>query len=54
VLFLRKLPCQGDSIKGKPPVVMQTWKLVRGIPYNVSWGRSSLYSRVHSALILRT
>ena len=39
--FLRKLPRQGDSIKGELPAVMRTLKLVRGIPSNVSWYRSS-------------
>ena len=31
---------------------MRTQKLVRGNPSNVSWGRSSLYSCIHSALNL--
>lgn len=51
---VRKLPRQGDSIKGELPAVMRTRKLVGGIPSNVSWGRSSWYSRIHSALISRT
>lgn len=50
----RKLPRQGDSGKGELPAVIRARKLAGGIPSNVSWGRSSLYSRTHSALISRT
>ena len=51
---IRKLPRQGDSVKGELPTVWRVLNSDGGIPSNVSWGRSSLYSRIHSALISRT
>jgi len=52
--FRRKLPHQGDSVEGELPTVWCALNSDGGIPSNVSWGRSSLYSRIHSALISRT
>jgi len=45
---------QGDIIKEELSAVIRARKLARVIPSNVSWGRSLSYSRIHSALFLRT
>ena len=50
----RKLPRQGDSIKGELPAVCRALNRDGGTRPKASWGRSSLYSRIHSALISRT
>ncbi len=53
-LSLCKLPRQGDTSKGE--VLASRWAryMAGGIPSSVSWGRSSLYSCIHWALISRT
>ena len=51
---VRKLPRQGDSIKGELPAVCRALNRDGGTRPKASWGRSSLYSCIHSALISRT
>ncbi len=50
----RKLPRQGDSVKGELPAVCRALNRDGGTRPKVSCGRSSLYSRIHCALISRT
>ena len=53
-LSRRKLPRQGDRVRGE---LLTVWCALHSdgvIPSNVPWGRSSLYSRIHAALISRT
>jgi hypothetical protein len=50
----RKLPCQGDTSKGELLAVIWARYVAGGTRAKASWGRSSLYSCIHCALIART
>jgi len=50
----RKLPRQGDTFKGELLAVIWARYVAGGTRAKASWGRSSLYSCIHCALISRT
>ena len=51
---IRKLPRQGDTSKGELLAVIWARYVAGGTRAKASWGRSSLYSCIHCALISRT